>query len=160
MDTQGLTNKSRKVLQKKYIDIAYMPETTIFTQRDQGLKCKSPGSMIKKMLFSERIEHKKKYEDLNSHKMNLRLPLIQSPKSSFCLVKAKIFDIDDFGDSRSSLEMYRETLKPKDFSEGNICRQDKFRINPESTQRKGFQGYKYSKLNSNRKVIKTRYIKN
>lgn len=160
-DIHGLIGKNRKVLQKKYIDIAYMPEVLISKQESHmTLKEKSKSNMLKKFFHSERNEEKCKFYEDNYCKESLRLPLVHSPKNNFLSVKPKPFSHDDIGENKSTSEIYKDMNKDKDISEVNIERHDRLKINSEPIIRRGMQGYKYSVLNTNRQIIKNRYKKN
>jgi hypothetical protein len=160
-DIHGLTGKNRKVLQKKYIDIAYMPEILAFKQESHmTLKEKSKSNMLKKVFHSERIEEKRKIDEDNYSKESLKLPLVHSPKNSFLSVKPKIFGQDDTGESKSTSEIFKDVNKGKDISEVNVEKHDRLKINSEPIIRRGMQGYKYSVLNTNRQIIKNRHKKN
>ncbi|OMJ87045.1 hypothetical protein SteCoe_11286 [Stentor coeruleus] len=159
-DMHGFAVKNRKVLQKKYIDISYMPEIISKQESQLTLKEKSKSNILKKAFHSEQNEEKRKLDEQKYCKESLKLPLVHSPKNSFLLVKPKIFRQDDTGDRKLTPEIYKNMIKGKNISEGNIEKLDRLKINSEPLIKKGMQGYKYSVLNTNRQIVKNRYKKN
>ncbi|OMJ71899.1 hypothetical protein SteCoe_29782 [Stentor coeruleus] len=159
-DIHGLAGKNRKALQKKYIDIAYMPEISMSKQESQmTLKEKSKSNILKKLFHSEQNDRKRKFDEQNNYKEIIKLPLVDSPKCTFLSVKPKMFFNDKIGESKSTTEIYGIN-KGKDILEGNIEKSDRVKISSEPIIRRGMQGYKYSVLNTNRQVIKNMHKKN
>ena len=151
MKNCGLTTQPkdlRKLLTKKYIDLALSPNDSSNTHRNfNSSRLQVRSNFLHKKIYPESLEFPRKIDtvspthSIEETKSMMHAPAAQNSKSFSSSIKLKSIYFNDEKISKKNSEI----LFDRALSNASI--------------RKGFQGYKYSILNSNRNIVKYRFAK-